>query len=212
LGADQIGAARSKGIRPCPWTIEANELFTSFGFEEVRLFNDFEAAARSLSHLRPSDLYPLGGGRAVSGAPTAVLGPGTRLGVACLVPGSQTCGVIAGEGGHATMAATNPREDAIIAYLRRQFEHVSSVIRRYAKAGFSTLRKSAMQRTSTSRKSRSNAPHRPLNLTICLHSRDNSPVKKMARVMKRTIGVLRRKALSLGLPLGHRRQNQYFVQ
>jgi glucokinase len=110
----------------CPWTIEANELRTSFGFEEVRLFNDFEATARSLSYLGPSDLYPLGGGRAVSGAPTAVLGPGTGLGVACLVPGSQTCGVIAGEGGHATMAATNPREDTIIAYLRQRFEHVSA--------------------------------------------------------------------------------------
>lgn len=110
----------------CSWTIEANELCTSFGFEEVRLFNDFEATARSLSHLSPSDLYPLGGGRAVSDAPMAVLGPGTGLGVACLIPGSQTDGVIAGEGGHATMAATTPREDAIIAYLRQRFDHVSA--------------------------------------------------------------------------------------
>jgi hypothetical protein len=32
-----------------------------------------------------------------------------------------------------------------------------------------------------------------------------SPVKKIAKVMKRTVGALRQKALSLGLPLGHRR-------
>jgi glucokinase len=56
----------------------------------------------------------------------AVLGPGTGLGVACLVPGSQGSIVIASEGGHATMAATSQREDAIVDYLRRQFGHVSA--------------------------------------------------------------------------------------
>ena len=56
----------------------------------------------------------------------AVLGPGSGLGVACFVPGSQSSIVIASEGGHATMAATSDREDAIIDYLRRQFSHVSA--------------------------------------------------------------------------------------
>lgn len=37
------------------------------------------------------------------------------------------------------------------------------------------------------------------------HSKSKSPVKKIASAMKRTIGALRQKALSLGLPLGHRR-------
>jgi hypothetical protein len=38
------------------------------------------------------------------------------------------------------------------------------------------------------------------------YSRSKSPVKKkIAKVMKRTVGALRQKALSLGLPLGHRR-------
>jgi len=37
------------------------------------------------------------------------------------------------------------------------------------------------------------------------HSRSKSPVKKIAKAMKRTAGALRQKALSLGLPLGHRR-------
>jgi glucokinase len=110
----------------CPWTIEPNELCAAFGFEHVRLVNDFEATALSLPHLVDSHLYPLGGGPAVSGAPMAVLGPGTGLGVACLIPSSETPSVIAGEGGHATMSATTPREDAIIDYLRRRFGHVSA--------------------------------------------------------------------------------------
>jgi hypothetical protein len=37
------------------------------------------------------------------------------------------------------------------------------------------------------------------------HSRSKSPVKKIAKAMKRTANALRQKAFSLGLPLGHRR-------
>jgi glucokinase len=110
----------------CPWTIDAHELCTGFGLSEVHLSNDFEAIALSLPYLAAADLYRLGGGKAVGGAPMAVLGPGTGLGVACLVPGSQGPIAIATEGGHATMAATSRREEAIIDYLRQQFGHVSA--------------------------------------------------------------------------------------
>ena len=110
----------------CPWTIDTTELCAAFGFAKVHIFNDFEATALSLPHLTAADLYPLGGGRSVSGAPMAVVGPGTGLGVACLVRGSQSSIVIASEGGHATMAAASHREDAIMDYLRRQFGHVSA--------------------------------------------------------------------------------------
>ena len=37
------------------------------------------------------------------------------------------------------------------------------------------------------------------------HSRAKSPVAAIARVMKRTAGAIRQKALALGLPIGHRR-------
>jgi glucokinase len=110
----------------CPWTIDAHELRAAFDLAKVYICNDFEAAALSLPHLTAADLHRLGDGESVGGAPMAVLGPGTGLGVACLVPGSDRSVVIVGEGGHATMAATSRREDAIIDYLRRQFGHVSA--------------------------------------------------------------------------------------
>jgi glucokinase len=106
------------------WTIDAPELCAAFSFARVHILNDFEATALSLPLLTAADLYPVGGGEAALGAPMAVLGPGTGLGVACFVPGSHI--VVASEGGHATMAATSDREDAIIDYLRRQFSHVSA--------------------------------------------------------------------------------------
>jgi glucokinase len=108
------------------WTIDASELCGAFSFVKVHILNDFEATALSLPLLTAADLYAVGGGEAVLGAPMAVLGPGTGLGVACFVPASQSSIVIASEGGHATMAATSDREDAIISYLRRQFSHVSA--------------------------------------------------------------------------------------
>jgi glucokinase len=110
----------------CSWVIDAGELRGMFRLAEVRVVNDFAATAYSLPSLTAADLHPLGGGRAVPGVPMAVLGPGTGLGVACLVPGASEPAVIAGEGGHATFAAASAREDAVIDYLRRRFGHVSA--------------------------------------------------------------------------------------
>ena len=53
----------------------------------------------------------------------AVLGPGSGLGVACLVDRSV---VIASEGGHATLAGTCEQDDLIVDHLRKRFGHVSA--------------------------------------------------------------------------------------
>ena len=37
------------------------------------------------------------------------------------------------------------------------------------------------------------------------HSKQKSPVVSIARTLKRSAGAIRQKALSLGLPIGHRR-------
>ena len=58
-------------------------------------------------------------------APAVAMGPGTGLGVACYLPGSKGARVLPGEGGHATMPASDDREAAVIAALRKEFGHVS---------------------------------------------------------------------------------------
>ena len=108
------------------WTIDDEELRDRFDFNSVRVLNDFEATALSLPHLTGKDLCALGGGHAAPGKPAAVLGPGSGLGVACLIADGPRPIAIASEGGHVTCAATSHREDAIVAYLRERFDHVSA--------------------------------------------------------------------------------------
>ena len=109
-----------------PWIVDTAELREAFGWSAVRVINDFEALAWSLPHLGAADLFAIGGGEPVATAPSVVLGPGTGLGVSCFVPGARGVGVVASEGGHATLAGTCRREDKIIEHLRGRFGHVSA--------------------------------------------------------------------------------------
>jgi len=107
------------------WVIDTSELQTVFGLR-VRIINDFEALALSLPSLTSTDLAGIGGGKSELRAPMAVLGPGTGLGVACLVDRSDRRVVIASEGGHATLVPTCEQEDRIVNHLRKRFGHVSA--------------------------------------------------------------------------------------
>ncbi|MDA1132992.1 MAG: glucokinase, partial [Proteobacteria bacterium] len=69
-----------------PWRFSRRRLMADAGLKALRVVNDFEAVALALPHLGPDDCVRIGGGEAVAGAPKAVLGPGTGLGVALAVP------------------------------------------------------------------------------------------------------------------------------
>jgi glucokinase len=129
------------------WSFSCDDLEKAFGFKEVLLFNDFEAAAMAIPKMidqferdrpkhdlhKPSkspfnhDLLKIGGGSRISIEPMAILGPGTGLGVAGLVRGTNGEWVsVAGEGGHATMAAGTEEENAILDLLRLRWGHLSA--------------------------------------------------------------------------------------
>lgn len=108
-----------------PWTVDAGDLQSAFGFRSVHLLNDFESLAWSLPALGASDLFSLGGQRSAIGAPMLVVGPGTGFGVSCLVvQGGATLAIVT-EAGHATLPATSEREARVIGHLRQRFGHVS---------------------------------------------------------------------------------------
>ncbi|MGH8129169.1 MAG: glucokinase [Gammaproteobacteria bacterium] len=110
------------------WTIDATQLAERFSLEHCGVVNDFSAVALGIPALTKGDLEQAGGDQAESAAPVAILGPGTGLGVGGIVPGSDGDGgrVLVTEGGHATLAATDERQAAIIEHLRRRFGHVSA--------------------------------------------------------------------------------------
>ncbi|MCF6473908.1 glucokinase [Nonomuraea sp. MG754425] len=85
----------------------------------TRLLNDFEALAVSLPHLTGDELVTLGGPPPGHGV-KAVLGPGTGLGVGGLAPIEDGWTAIPGEGGHATVPVSEPREIEVVRALRSQ--------------------------------------------------------------------------------------------
>lgn len=119
------------------WTFSLEATGKALGLDRFVAVNDFTAVALAAPRLGPADMMKVGGGAAVAGAPIAVLGPGSGLGVSGVLPrpgggpgkgGPEKGGWVAlsGEGGHATMAACDDREAEVLAALRARFGHVSA--------------------------------------------------------------------------------------
>ena len=97
------------------------------GVARLNVLNDFAALALALPALQARELRAVGSGKAAAGGPRALIGPGTGLGVAALVHGSEGREtVVSGEGGHVTLAATDDDEAAVLAWLRSKYGHVSA--------------------------------------------------------------------------------------
>jgi glucokinase len=104
-------------------------LADGLGLRHLKLINDFTALALALPLLQPHELRQVGGqaASAAQALPLAVIGPGTGLGVAGLLPDGRGAWVpISGEGGHVTLAAQSPLQWRLLARLARRHGHVSA--------------------------------------------------------------------------------------
>ena len=101
------------------WQCDRLALQRQFGIQQLAFINDFEAIALSLPALQDADLMALGGSIDLS-APMAVLGPGTGLGAALLIPCDGHFKAISTEGGHTSLQAENEIEQQVFAYWREQ--------------------------------------------------------------------------------------------
>lgn len=110
------------------WAFSISGVQAELKLDRFLVINDFTALALSLPAMEASDLRQVGQGAAVPGAPLALLGAGTGLGVSGLLPaGSGHRAIpINGEGGHVTLAAIDEREEKVVAILRRRFGHASA--------------------------------------------------------------------------------------
>ena len=107
------------------WSFSIEQLRHDLELERLIVVNDFTAQAAAIPRLEPEDIQQLKDGTAAEGAAIAVLGPGTGLGVGGLVHSSRGWSPLSTEGGHASLAATNSREWAVVENLQVRFGRVS---------------------------------------------------------------------------------------
>ena len=87
-----------------PIAVDGDAIRERFLIPQVQVMNDLAAAARGLDAIGPRDLAVIQAGTADPGAPRVILGVGTGLGVAYLMPRGDKWDIVPGEGGHAGFA------------------------------------------------------------------------------------------------------------
>ncbi len=109
-----------------PWEFSKSQMQANLGLEKLILINDFTAMSMSVAVQDPSKLIKIGGGEPLAGAPIAVYGAGTGLGVAHVLHMGDKWLALPGEGGHVDLACGNMSEDLILISLRSRIGHVSA--------------------------------------------------------------------------------------
>lgn len=107
------------------WQFSIREMKQQLGLEALNVINDFTAVAMCLPALTAEQKHAVGAGNVQQGKPMAVLGAGTGLGVAHLIPVADKFIPLPGEGGHVDWAAQNEQEWFIQQQLSSQYGHVS---------------------------------------------------------------------------------------
>ncbi len=109
-----------------PWSFSIEAVRRRLGLERLLVVNDFKALGAAVPLLRADERVRIGGRDPVAGRPAALLGPGTGLGVAGLVPCGDDIQVVEGEGGHIGFAPADEREIELLRLLARRYGRVSA--------------------------------------------------------------------------------------
>ena len=107
------------------WQIDADALERAFSIPHVDLINDFYAVALGVPLMGDADLVNLQAADRDRTAPIAILGAGTGLGEAFVVPHGGEWVVIPSEGGHADFAPQDEEQARLLLWLRARHGRVS---------------------------------------------------------------------------------------
>lgn len=108
-----------------PWCFSQNALREALGLQGLLLLNDFEALAWSVPSLDDAQLS-FRGARPLPHSTVAVVGPGTGLGVAGMLPTPWGWQALAAEGGHASLAPSDLFEAELLRAAWREHPHLSA--------------------------------------------------------------------------------------
>ncbi len=109
------------------WVLDSRRLSSELGIDRVSLINDFAANSFGILGLREEDLHTLQTGTKQNESPIGVIGAGTGLGQAFLVPQGEKYLVFPTEGGHTDFAPNNNLERQLLEYLQNKLatDHIS---------------------------------------------------------------------------------------
>jgi glucokinase len=107
------------------WSFSVEALRAEAALETLLVQNDFAALAMALPHLDSGQYRQVGGGVGQCGRPLGLIGPGTGLGVAGLIPIGPRWVPLPSEAGHATFAPTDGVEVDLLRALWNERRHVS---------------------------------------------------------------------------------------
>lgn len=108
-----------------PWRIDSKLLSQGFGLPALHLANDFAAAALGAVLSPATQLVSLQQGEPLPAAPCLVVGAGTGLGMAIVLPQNGNWRIVAGEGGHVAFAPADARQVALWTFLQARHGRVS---------------------------------------------------------------------------------------
>ena len=109
-----------------PWPVSIAEIRGTLDIRRVAVINDFEAVAYATQFIAADQVQSIiESSQPASRGPVLVMGPGTGLGSAVLLPGSSRAQVLATEAGQISLAPGTEREIEILRLFRREHSHVS---------------------------------------------------------------------------------------
>ena len=116
---------RSAHLTNLPWNIDSDALSRRFGLPALRLVNDFAGAAMGAVTSSPAQRFTLQPGEPLATAPCLVVGAGTGLGMAIVLPHGESWRILPGEGGHVAFAPADEAQAALWAFLNRRHGRVT---------------------------------------------------------------------------------------
>jgi glucokinase len=108
------------------WVCDKNAIIKLLGTPNVTVVNDFEAVAYALNTLTPTDVTVMQQGVKSAHHPMLVMGPGTGLGIAALIPYDGGFKAVPTEAGHSRYAPANTKESEMVKIVSRDLLFVSS--------------------------------------------------------------------------------------
>lgn len=109
-----------------PWAIEAPALERHFAIPRILLVNDFTAAAHGIATCPTTALTVVQPGEPLAHAPRLVVGAGTGLGMAILLPHGRGWRTVPGEGGHIGFGPIDPEQAALWQTLHQRYGRVTA--------------------------------------------------------------------------------------